>query len=382
MKTTIKSAVAAALLCLAGIALAEDTIKIGAVLPRSGGSANMGLSAADGQRLAVKEINAKGGVLGKKLELIEIDDEANPGKARQNMQSALAKGIVACSCGVNTGVVQTYQPDLQAAKIPNVIPASAGSKLTKLYKDAPEGNYTFRVQANDTLQAEIMVDTAIKRGLKKIALLSDSTPYGVGGEGDMLKQLEKRGIKPVAVERFNLKDSDMSAQLLKAKDAGAQVLLVYGIGPEQAQIALGNQKLGMNLPMIGSWPAAMDSFLSIAGTASEGVMSVQTFVEGAKSEGGQAFESAYHHEYKRARIVNPTAAAGGYDSIYLIAKAMTQAGTTDGAKVKEALENLNGKHVGAVTVYNKPFNKDDHEAIKIGTPVVARWLKGAIVLAK
>jgi branched-chain amino acid transport system substrate-binding protein len=127
----------AAALCLAGAAQAADTIKIGALLPLSGGSANMGVSVRDGQRLAIKAINAGGGLLGRQLELVELDDEAKPEKASQNMQSLLSKGIVACACGVNTGVVASYQKDLQAAKVPNVIPASAGTKLTAPTRPRP-----------------------------------------------------------------------------------------------------------------------------------------------------------------------------------------------------------------------------------------------------
>ncbi|HAT29389.1 MAG TPA: amino acid ABC transporter substrate-binding protein [Janthinobacterium sp.] len=374
-------ALAIAALSLGSAALAADTIKIGSLLPLSGGSANMGVSVRDGQRLAVKQINAAGGVLGKQLELVELDDEAKPEKASQNMQSLISKGIVACSCGVNTGVVASYQKDLQAAKIPNLIPASAGTKLTHTFAAAPEGNYTFRVQASDTLQAEMMVDYAVKKGYKKIAILSDSTPYGVGGHGDMVKQLASHKMTAVSDRTFNLKDTDMTAQLLKAKEAGAQVLLVYGIGPEQGQIASGNAKLGMNLPLIGSWPNAMDSFISIAGASGDGAVSPQTFVEGSPSPAGRDFESAYHHEYKRARIVNPTAAAGGHDAIFLIAAAMKQAKSTDGAKIKEALENLSTPVVGAVATFTKPYTKNEHEAIKPGMAVMAMWKSGAIVLA-
>ncbi len=372
---------AASALCLGSAALAADTIKIGALLPLTGGSANMGSSVRDGQRLAVKRINANGGVLGRKLELVELDDEAKPEKAAQNMQSLMSKGIVACSCGVNTGVVASYQKDMQAARIPNVIPASAGTKLTKTYANAPEGNYTFRVQASDTLQAQMMVDFAIKKGYSKVALLSDSTPYGVGGHDDMLKQLQKHGLKPVADATFNLKDTDMTAQLLRAKEAGATALLVYGIGPEQGQVAAGSAKLGMKLPLIGSWPNAMDSFLSIAGPAGNGAYSPQTFVEGASSAAGRAFEAAYRDEYKRPRIVNPTAAAGGHDAILLLAAAITQAKSTDGAKIKEALEGLVAPVTGAIGTYNKPYTRDDHEAIKLDMAMIAMWKQGAIVPA-
>ena len=380
MKRT-QTTLAIAALCLAGAASAAETIKIGALLPLSGGSANMGVSVRDGQRLAVKTINAAGGVLGRQLELVELDDEAKPEKASQNMQSLMAKGIVACSCGVNTGVVASYQKDMQAAKIPNVIPASAGTKLTRTYAAAAEGNYTFRVQASDTLQAQMMVNYALGKGYKKIALLSDSTPYGVGGHGDMVAQLNTHGLRAVSDATFNLKDTDMTAQLLKAKEAGAQVLLVYGIGPEQGQIATGNAKLGMGLPLVGSWPNAMESFLSIAGAAGNGAASPQTFVEGAASPAARAFEEAYRREYKRAHIVNPTAAAGGHDAILLLAAAIKQANSTEGTKIKDALENLAAPVGGAVATYTKPYAKDDHEAIEAGMAVMAMWKGGAIVLA-
>ncbi len=374
-------ALATAALCFGSAALAADTIKIGSLLPLTGGSANMGSSVRDGQRLAVKQINARGGVLGRKLELVELDDEAKPEKAAQNMQALMSKGIVACSCGVNTGVVASYQKDMQAARIPNVIPASAGTKLTRTYAGAPEGNYTFRVQASDTLQAQMMVDYAIRKGYRKIALLSDSTPYGVGGHDDMVKQLQKHALKAVSDSTFNLKDTDMTAQLLRAKEAGATVLLVYGIGPEQGQIAAGSARLGMKVPLIGSWPNAMDSFLSIAGAAGDGAFSPQTFVEGANSAAGRAFEAAYRDEYKRARIVNPTAAAGGHDAILLLAAAITQAKGTDGVKIKEALENLAAPVAGAIGTYRKPYSRDDHEAIKLDMTTIAMWKQGAIVPA-
>jgi len=374
-------ALVAATLCLSGAALAGNTIKIGSLLPTSGGSAALGAAVRDGQNLAIAQINAKGGVLGRQLELVELDDEAKPELGPKNMQALLAKGIVACACGVNTGVVASYQPMLQAAKIPNVIPASAGTKLTKNFLNAPEGNYTFRVQASDTLQAQMMVDYAVKKGYKKIALLSDSTPYGIGGRDDMVKQLLTHDVRAIAASTFNLKEADMTPHLAKARDAGAQVLLVYGIGPEQGAIAAANAKMGMRLPIIGSWPNATDSFIDVAGAAGDGAFSPQTFVEGSPTASGRDFEAAYRAEYKRSRIVNPTAVAGGHDAILLLAAAIKQANSTEGAKVKAALENLTIPVHGAIATYTKPFSDGDHEAINLSSALMAMWKKGSIVRA-
>ena len=371
----------AATLFSSGAALAADTIKIGALLPLTGGSAGMGSAVRDGQRLALAQINAKGGVLGRKLELVELDDEAKPEAAPKQMRALLAQGIVACACGVNTGVVAAYQPLLQAARIPNVIPASAGTRLTRNYSAAPEGNYSFRVQASDALQAQMMVDYAARKGYKKVAVLSDSTPYGLGGRDDMVKQLMTHDIRPVSASTFNLKDTDMTPHLIKAREAGAQVLLVYGIGPEQGSIAAANAKLNLNLPIIGSWPNATDSFIEAAGSAGEGALSPQTFVDGANHAGGRDFEAAYRSAYKRTHVINPTAAAGGYDAVLLLAAAIRQANSTEGPKIKAALENLSAPVQGAIMTYNKPYSEQDHEAINVSSALMATWRKGAIVRA-
>jgi branched-chain amino acid transport system substrate-binding protein len=319
--------------------------------------------------------------MGRNLELVELNDESKPELAAQNMKTLLSKGVVACSCGVNTGVVLAYQPVMQAAKLPNIVPASAGTKLTKAFQNAPEGNYTFRVQASDTLQAQMMVDYAVKKGHKKIALLHDTTPYGTGGHDDMVKQLITHDLKAVSVGSFKVGDTDMSAQLAKAKEAGATVMLVYGIGTEQGHIAANSAKLGLNMALIGSWANATDSFINVASAHAEGAISPQTFVEGATSASGREFETAYRTEYKRQRITNPTAAAGGYDSVLLLAAAIRQANSTDGAKIKAALEKLNTTVPGAIATYNKPFSEDDHEGVNLSSAVMAIWKKGAIVRA-
>lgn len=382
MKRT-QIALAIAALGLAGSVFAADTIKIGALVPLSGGSSNMGQAVRDGARMAVKEINSKGGVLGKQLELVELDDEANADRAHQNMQNLISRGVVASVSGINTGVVKSYEADVQAAKIPNIVPAATGTILTQMYKSAPEGNYTFRMNTPDNLQSLMMVERDVAKGYKKVAILSDNTAYGKLGHEDLVKNLASHGMKAVYEGEFAIKDNDMTAQLLKAKEAGADVINAYGIGPELGHVAEGNTKLGLNLPIVTSWPSAMAPFVDIAKGAANGTTSPQTFIEGfAMTAKGREFEKAYHAEYKnRPRILNPTATAGGYDSILLIAAAINQAKSTDGAKIRDALENLNTPVQGIVTTFLKPFSKDDHEAVKPGTPRMAVWKDGLFVLA-
>jgi branched-chain amino acid transport system substrate-binding protein len=226
------------------------------------------------------------------------------------------------------------------------------------------------------------VEEAItRRGFKKVAILADSTNYGQLGRDDLEKALAAKGVKAVAVEKFNVKDVDMTAQLLKAKEAGAEVILTYAIGPELAQIANGMTKLGWKVPMIGSWTLSMANFIDNAGPGGEGARMPQTFIQEPNTMKRKAFIDSYLKTFKpkNNRIDSPVSAAQGYDSVYLLTAAIKQAGTTEGPKVREALENLQTKVEGVVTTYDKPFTHDDHEAITANIPVFGE-VKGSRVV--
>ena len=365
-------AVAAAVLSIAGLAAAADTIKIGVDGPFTGGSSSMGVSMRDGVRLAVSEINAAGGVLGRKLEVVERDDQAEKGRGVQIAQEFINKEKVVAAVGyINTGVALASQRFFQEAKIPVMNNVATGSIITHQFDDQPE-NYIFRNAAHDSIQAPMIVEEAItRRGFKKVAILADSTNYGQLGREDLERALGLKGVKPVAVEKFNIKDVDMTAQLLKAKEAGAEAILTYGIGPELAQIANGMTKLGWKVPMIGSWTLSMANYIDNAGPGGEGARMPQTFIQEPTTPKRQSFIISYLKTFnpKNARIDSPVSAAQGYDSIYLLAAAITQAKSTEGPKIKAALENLQTPVTGVVTSYNKPFTAKDHEAITANIPV-------------
>ncbi len=385
MNPKMNGIVAAALLTCCAIGMAAEPIKIGVSGPFTGGSAPMGVSMRDGVQLAAAEINAKGGVLGRPLQLIERDEEAKNERGVQVAQELINKEKVVATLGfINTGVALASQRFYQEAKIPVINNVATGSIITKQFADQPE-NYIFRTSANDTIQSSMIVNEAItKRKFTKVAILADSTNYGQLGREDLEKALEKKGVKPVAVEKFNIKDVDMTAQLLKAKQAGAQAILTYGIGPELAQIANGMEKLGWRVPMIGSWTLSMGNFVDNAGKNGDGALMPQTFIQDPNTPKRRAFIDAYVKTYNppQGRIPSPVSAAQGYDSVYLLAAAIRQAGTTDGPKVRAALENLGTKVDGVVTTYNKPFSKTDHEAIKPGMPVFGQVKDRRVVLAQ
>jgi branched-chain amino acid transport system substrate-binding protein len=375
---------AIALACTAATAFAADPIKIGVDGPFTGGSSSMGVSMRDGVRLAVDEINKSGGVLGRQLEIVERDDEAKNERGVQIAQELINKEKVVAVVGyINTGVALASERFFQDAKIPVMNNVATGSVVTHQFDDQPE-NYVFRNAANDSIQAPMIVEEAVtRRGFKKVAILADSTNYGQLGRADLEKALGLKGIKPVAVEKFNIKDVDMTAQLLKAKEAGAEVVLTYGIGPELAQIANGMTKLGWKVPMIGSWTLSMANYIDNAGPGGEGARMPQTFIQEPTTPKRQSFIISYLKTFnpKNARMDSPVSAAQGYDSVYLLAAAIKQAGATDGPKIKAALEDLKTPVEGVVTTYNKPFSKGDHEAITANIPVFGEVKGNRVVYA-
>jgi len=368
----------AATTMLTAPAFAADAIKIGLSGPFTGGSASMGVSMRDGVRLAVEEINKAGGVLGRPLQLIERDDEAKNDVGVQVAQELINKEQVVATMGfINTGVALASQRFYQEAEIPVINNVATGTAITQQFKS---DNYIFRMSAADVIQSNMIADEAVKkRGFKRPAILADSTNYGQLGQADLEKALGAMGIKPVTEEKFNIGDTDMTSQLLRAKAANADVILTYAIGPELAQIANGMAKLGWKLPLIGSWTLSMSTFIDNAGANGEGAVMPQTFIQAPTTPKRAAFITAYQAAYKVDRIPSPISAAQGYDGTLLLAAAIKQAGSTDGPKIKAALENLSTKVEGVVTIYNHPFTATDHESITANIPVFGMVKNGRVV---
>jgi branched-chain amino acid transport system substrate-binding protein len=384
MDFKLKALVAGVALGLSMTAMAAEPIKIGVSGPFTGGSAPMGVSMRDGVRMAAAEINAKGGVLGRQIQLVERDDEAKNERGVQVTQELINKEHVVATVGyINTGVALASQRFYQQAKIPVMNNVATGSIVTKQFANQPE-NYIFRNSANDTIQSAMIGEEVTRRGFKKPAILADSTNYGQLGREDLEKVLDKKSLKPVAVEKYNIGDVDMTAQLLRAKQAGADVVLTYGIGPELAQIANGMQKLGWKVPIIGSWTLAMANFVDNAGANGNGARMPQTFIQNPDTPKRKAFIDAYVKAYNPpgGRMPSAVSAAQGYDSVYLLAAAIQQAGSTEGPKIAAALEDLKTPVEGVVATYNKPYSKTDHEAINFENTKFGEVQNGRVVLAK
>ena len=361
-------------------------VRIGVSGPFSGPSAPMGLSMRDGIRIAAAEINAGGGLLGRRVELVERDDEASNELGAQIVREFVNRERVAAGLGiVNTGVALASQRHYQTARIPVITSVATGTLITRQFQppEFPE-NYVFRVSANDTLQAEVIVDEAVsRRGFRRLAILHDATNYGLLGSADLVAALRALGIEPVAIERFQLRQTDMRPQLEHARAAGAQAVLTYGIGPELAHIANGMARMDWRVPIIGSWTLAMSNFIEIAGRNAEGARMPQTFIQTPRTARQSAFLQAWREATDTARIPVPPAAAQGYDSMLLLAAAIRQAGSLEGARIRDALENLEAPVEGVVMTYHRPFSADNHETLRSAQQIPLGEIRdGEVVFAR
>jgi branched-chain amino acid transport system substrate-binding protein len=272
--------------------------------------------------------------------------------------------VVAVLGPINTGVADNSTRYANEKKIPVIINASAGAKVNEYFAPGAD-NYIFRLAASDILQTELIVREAVDvRKYKKPALICDDTNYGQGGCTKLKAALAKRNLTPVSVGKFKIKDTDMTAQVQEAKAAGADVLLVYGIGPELAALANSLERIGWKVDMLGGWTISMEAFIKNAGKNGNGAAAPLTFIEGDLSNPRQkAFVETYHVKYNQNPIAVAVAAAQGYDSLYLLKAAIEQAKSTDGTKIKDALENLKTPFDGITGKYGRPFSPTDHEAV-------------------
>ena len=355
-------------------------VRIGVVGPFTGASADFGVPMLNGIRMAVDEINAGGGYLGRQLELVVKDDAANPDQGRKVSQDLLAEKVVATIGFCNTGVAMKAIDLFQDAQSPLIVPCASGTAVTAKYP--PADSYIFRVQGRDALQAPFMVEDIVKRGWDKVAIFADKTGYGEGGYNDVVAALAAKNLKPVHVARFDLGVKDLTAELAAARAAGANVVFSYTVGQENAVIANGKKTLGWKAPQVGPWTLSFPYFLDGARDAAEGALMVQTFIAEPSNERRASFLSSYTRKFQR-KLAVPMAAANAYDATYLLMYSFLgiRDGNLNGPALKASLEGKMKTYYGVVATYDKPFSTADKDAITRNMLVIGAVKNGAITFA-
>ena len=344
------------LLTLVVLALAlraQDTIKIGEYASLTGKEASFGQQSHKGLTLAIEELNAAGGVLGKKLELITEDNQTKPGESATAVKKLISRDKVVALIGeVASGRSLEAAPIAQAAKIPMIAPAATNPKVTQT------GNYIFRVCFIDPFQGTVMAkfaQTDLKA--KKVAVLSSvSNAYSVGLAKFFKETFTANGGIIVSEKNFSEGDKDFRAQLTAVKAAGADAVFVPSYYTEAALIARQARDLGINVPFFGGDGWVADQLLEIGGEALNGCYYSTHFSPENQDPVVQAFVKKFKARWGANE--NPDAfAALGYDAAYVLVDAIKRAGSTDGPKLRDALAATKN-FTGVTGVTNIDANRD------------------------
>jgi branched-chain amino acid transport system substrate-binding protein len=344
MKFTVKKIALSVTLAVSTFsAFANDTIKIGSVLSVTGPAAFLGDPELKTLQLYVEDLNKKGGVLGRQLELVHYDDGSDANKANSFTKRLIEDDKIDILIGgTTTGATMSMVPLVTKAEIPFISLAGAVVVIEPVKK------WVFKTPHTDRMAAEKVFEDMKKRGITKVALLSETSGFGQSGKKETEIVAAKYGVTLVANETYGPKDTDASPQLTKIKNTeGVQAVFVFGLGQGPAIVTKNYRQLGITLPLYQSHGVASDEFLKLAGASADGVRlpsPAQLIPEQLPANDPQkAMVTSYDNAYK-TKYKSEASTFGGYayDALLLSVDAMKRAGSTDKTKVRDALEATKG----------------------------------------
>ena len=372
----------AATLFAAAPAPAQDTVKLGLVAAMSGQSAKSGEAIVRGLSLAVDEINAKGGVLGKKVELLVRDDESNPAKgvvaARELVQR---EKVAAFFGGLDTPVSIAIVPFANQTKTPFMGVWAAGTPITQ---NGAAENYVFRVSAVDDLVDIALVDYAVKKyGAKKPGLILINNPWGESNEKGLKAALAAKSLPYAGIEKFETNDVNVVPQLSRLKQAGADVLMLVANVAPSAQVVKSLDRMSWTVPIVSHWGPAGGRFTELAGASAAKVHFIQTFsFSGNASPKAASVLDGLKKKYPEIKSLGDVTPAVGianaYDAMHLTALAIAKAGSTEGAKIRQGFYDID-KYEGLIKTYQKPFTPTTHDALS-ASDYIFTYFKGDEIL--
>jgi branched-chain amino acid transport system substrate-binding protein len=322
----------AAVAALSASAPAQETIKIGEYASLTGKEAAFGQSSHKGTVLAIEELNAAGGVLGRKIELVTDDDQTKQGESATIAKKLIFRDKVVGMLGEVASMRSLEAaPICQAYRIPMISPSSTNPKVTEI------GNYIFRVCFIDPFQGTVMAKFA-KDTLKirRVALLTSvSSAYSVGLAKYFKERFAADGGEIVIEQKFTEGDKDFNAQLTAIKAAGVDGIFVPGYYTEAALICRQARELDMAIPLFGGDGWEAPELIAIGGPAVEGCYYSTHYSPQVDTPAVKSFVAKF-----QARFAGETPdamAALGYDSAEVMADAIRRAGSTDGPAIREAL---------------------------------------------
>jgi branched-chain amino acid transport system substrate-binding protein len=371
--------VLAGALATAGSAVAQEPIRVGAFLSVTGPAAFLGDPEQKTLEMVVERINAAGGVLGRKLQLVAYDDGGDAEKARTFAKRLLEQDQVDVIVGGSTtGTTMAAVPLVEAAGTPFVSLAGAVVIIE------PTKKWVFKTPHTDRMACEkIFVDLQARK-LSKLALISGAGGFDKSMRAECLKVAPKYGIEVVADETYGASDNDMTGQLTKIRASGAQAVLNAGFGQGPAIVTRNYRQVGLTLPLYQSHGVASMEYVKLSGTAAEGVRLPAAALLVPDLLAGNDPQKPVVTNYKRdyeTRYKSDVSTFGGhaYDGLMLVVDAIKRAGSTDKAKVRDALESTKG-YVGTAGVVN--MSATDHMGLDLSAFVMLEVKGGSWSLVR
>lgn len=341
-------------------ALAQEPIRIGSVLSSTGPASFLGDPEEKTLKLYVEKLNAAGGLLGRKVELVIYDDGSDA-----NQANAFAKRLIIQDKvdfivgGSTTGATMAMLPQVQSSKVP-FLSMGAASVIVE-----PVKPYVFKMPHSDRMAAEKVLDDMKKRGITRFALLSDTGGFGKSGRTETQKMAVSKGMTLSEDQNYGEKDTDITPQLTKIKSSDAKAIFVFGTGQAPAIIARNYQQLGLTIPLYMSHGQASSEFVRLAGKASEGIRMPSPALLIAEqlpaSDPQKTVSMDYKKEYE-SRFKADVSTFGGYafDGLGMAVAAVKRVNSVDKEKVRDALEQTNG-FVGVSGIYK--MSPTDHTGL-------------------
>jgi len=350
---------AAALAC-AVPAGAADPIRIGAVVSATGPASFLGEPEKNTLQMQADAINAAGGLAGRPVEVVVLDDETDVNKAVLAADRLLKKENVVAVVGPTvSGNSLALAPKFEAAKVP-LVSCAAAEKIVR-----PVAPWVFKTAQSDRLAVARILAHAKKQGYKKLAILTVSDGYGQAGREVLKDLIPAGGFELAADEAYGPKDTDMTAQLTKIKGASPDAVICWGTNPGPAVVAKNRVQLGMATPLYMSHGVASKKFVELAGEAAEGLLlpagKLTVAAQLPDADPQKALLLAYAKAYE-ARFKTPASAFGGYayDGLMLVAEAVKAAGDASPAAIRDNLEKIQG-FPGITGVFR--FSGEDHNGL-------------------
>ncbi|MFG6098858.1 ABC transporter substrate-binding protein [Leptothoe sp. ISB3NOV94-8A] len=364
-------------------ASSSEPIKLGLIAAITGPSAVSGESITRGLTIALEKINASGGVMGgRPLELVIRDDESTPAKGVAAARELIEQEKVALVFGgLDSPVSLAMLPVFHELEVPYMGVWAAATGITRNEFDP---NFAFRVSANDNIVDSYLMRYAKQElGATKVGLVLINNPWGESNQAGFEEWAPKYDLDIVGIEKFNDGDTDISPQLGRLQEGGAEVLLMVANAAPSAVAMKSLLRLDWDVPVVSHWGPTGGRFPELAGEeAAARVVFMQTYsFFDAKGERSEALMSKLQEKYDVKRpedVIAPVGTANAYDAMNLVALAIDTAESLDGPTLRDSFYDL-PTYEGLIKTYEQSFSPDNHDALNEDDYILVQWKDNKLV---